>query len=213
MYPDNVPQPPPQPGQQPEFSVDYLNQISGDYKQPAGGPSKLVMFIAAGFGLAAIIGFVIMLTSSGPSAQTEATDVYVRLQTIESLSSSYQKKLRNNELRSVNSGLTLQLNNAINELQEPLATIGVDTSKIPEPVKAAEASYKSNITDEFEDAILNIQLDSVYAREMSFQLATLRVMMVSTYKASSSASLKESLQEVDGQLLPFVEKFSEFSSD
>ena len=213
MYPNDSSQLPPQPGQQPDFSVDYLNQISGDYRQPTSGPSKFVMLIAAGVGLVAIIGFILMLASSGPSAQKEATDVYVRLKTIESISSSYQKKLRDNELRAMNSGLTLQLNNVISEIEAPLATINASTSKIPEEIKAAEAAYKSEITNEFEDALLNIQLDNVYAREMSFQLATLRAMMVSTYKASSSASFKESLDEIDSQLQPFVEKFSDFTSD
>lgn len=213
MYPNNAPQQPPQPGQQPDLPVDYLNQISGNYTPKQSGPSTIVMLVAGGLGIIAIIFFVITLMSSGPSAQNEATDVYVRLKTLESVSGDYQKKLRDNDLRSINSGLTLQLNNAINSLEEPLAAIEVDTGAIPKTVQAAEKSYKADIENEFDDAILNVQLDNVYAREISFQLATLRAMMVSTYKASSSASFKQSLEEVDAQLQPFVEKFADFTSD
>ena len=154
-----------------------------------------------------------MLASSGPSAQDEATNVYARIKTLESISSSYQKKLRNNTLRSTNSGLTLQLNNAANDLSSPLASIGVDTGKIPKDVTTAEASYKSAITDDFDEAVLNVQLDATYAREMAFQMATLNSMLLSTYDASSSDALKETLDSVYKQLAPFTTTLSEFSVD
>ena len=213
MYPNNLPQPQQQPEQQPDYSVDYLNQISGAYTPKAAGPSKLVMLITAGLGLISVVFFVFMLVSSGPSAQDEATNVYARIKTLESISSEYQKKLRNNELRSLNSGLTLQLNNATSDLDSPLADIGVDTSKIAKDVTTSEANYKLKITDEFDDAILNVQLDGAYAREMAFQLATLNSMMLSAYKASSSSSFKEALDSVYKPLEPFTARFSEFSID
>lgn len=216
MYPNNLPQPQ-QPGQQPpqqyDYSVDYLNQISGNYTPKTAGPSKLVMLITAGLGLVSIIFFIAMLASGGPSAQDEATNVYARIKTLESISSDYQKKLRNNSLRSTNSGLTLQLNNAASDLGSPLAGIGVDTGKLPKDVETAESNYKATITKEFDDAIMNVQLDATYAREMAFQMATLRSMLLSTYKASSSDALKETLDSVYKQLEPFTTELAEFSAD
>lgn len=204
------PQSQPQVQQQPEYSIEYLNEISGANAAQTGGPSKLVMIIAGVVGLLAVILFAVMLFASGPSASDKATDVYLRIQTLESLASESQDDLRNNDLRAINSGLALQLTNSLNDLQEPLGNAGVDTGKISKNSSGAETAYASAIQSDFDDAKLNVQLDNTYAREMSYQLETLRAMMQSTYDATSSASLKEALDNTDKQLAPFREKLSNF---
>lgn len=214
QQPAQFPQPQPQPDsqQQPEYSIEYLNQISGANAAQTGGPSKLVMIIAGVVGLLAVLLFAVMLFASGPSASDKATDVYLRIQTLESLASESQDDLRNNDLRAINSGLALQLANSLNDLQTPLGNVGVDAGKISKDSSSAENAYAASIQSDFDDAKLNVQLDNTYAREMSYQLETLRAMMQSTYDATNSASLKEALDNTDKQLAPFREKLADFTN-
>ncbi len=212
MYPDNTPQPQPPQQQQPEYSIEYLNQISGDTTPQSTGPSKIVMMIAGAVGLIAIIFFAFIIFSGGPSASDKATNVYLRLKTLQNLASQEQKTLRNNDLRAINSGLSLQLTNAISDMEAPLASLGVTPKKISKSQVATEKTYQTTLQSEFEDATLNVQLDNTYAREMSYQLETLHSMMLSTYKATNSKALKDSLNSTDKQLAPFIEKLSTFSN-
>ncbi|HTK39261.1 MAG TPA: hypothetical protein VL362_00165 [Patescibacteria group bacterium] len=221
MYPDNNPQPQqvppqqqfPQPVQpQPEYSVEYLNQLAGETASKPGGPSKIVMLIAGVVGLLALVLFAFMVFAGGPSAADKASSIYVRLQTLQSLANDNQKQLRNNDLRAINSGLSLQLTNAATALEEPLANIGVNTKKLPKSLQTKEATYKSNVQSQFDDAKLNVRLDSTYTREMTYQLESLHAMLQSAYKATSSKSLKDYLKTTDAQLAPFIDKLSSFKS-
>lgn len=208
MYPNDsseLPQP------QQEYSIDYLNQISGGYKPPSSGPSKIVLIIAGAVGVISLLIFAMLIFSSGPSAGDKAADVYLRLQTLESLTSDNKKELRNNDLRSINSGLNLQLSNVISDMEEPLSSVNVNPKTLSKTRKSEETTYKTTIQEGFDDAVLNVQLDSIYTREMSYQLATLRSMIQSTYRATNSKSLKEFLISADEQLAPFTDKLSAFS--
>lgn len=198
------------PPPQQDYSIEYLNQISGVSGSRAAGPSKLVMMIAAGVGLLSIILFAFLVFGGGPSAKDKAEDVYLRLQTLESLASDNRKALRSNDLRAKNSGLSLQLANTITEMEEVLSGIDIKVDKINKSRKDKEKEFKETIQKEFDDAELNVQLDGTYTRVISYQLATLRTMMKSTYELSNSKSLKEFLVTADGQIAPFDEQFSEF---
>lgn len=209
---------PQQPNQLPDqpyhadYSVDYLNQIAGGPQQTAGGPSKLVMIIAAVVGLLAVVLFAAMILTAGPSGADRASDVYLRLETLKELSQSQQENLRDNELRAINSGLSLQLTNTLASATEPLAAVGVDTEAIDERARAQEEAYKQALIEQFEDAALNVQLDATYSREMAFQLETLRALLESAYRQSNSERLRTFLDETARDLYPFNEKFSNFQA-
>lgn len=210
MQPEQQNQQPVQPYQS-DYSVDYLNEISGGPQQTAGGPSKLVMIIAAVVGVLAVVLFAVMILTAGPSGADRASEVYLRLQTLSQIAEDQQDNLRDNELRATNSGLSLQLTNTLSNISDPLAAVGVQPDDIDEASEATEEAYKQDLVEQFEDAALNLQLDATYAREMSFQLETLRAMMDSTYRQTNNDSLKTYLDQTASDLYPFSEKLSNFS--
>ncbi len=171
------------------------------------------MLVAGVIGLGAIILFAMMMFSGGPSAADKATNVYLRLQTLESLATDNQKALRNNDLRSLNSGLGLQFTNALSDMSDSLTALKIDTKKISKTAQADEDAYKAALQTEFDDAKLNVQLDSVYTREMTYQIATLRTMMQSVTKASSNKTLSSFVSSTDEKLAPFEDNFSGFSAN
>lgn len=207
MYPNDPTQlPPPQQ----DYSIDYLNQISGVSNSRPSGPSNLVMMIAGAVGLISVILFGFLVFNGGPSASDKAEDVYLRLETLESLSSDNRKALRSNDLRAINSGLNLQLTNTITEMKEVLDGIGINVDKISASRKDKEKEFKEAIQEEFDNAELNVQLDNTYTRVISYQIARLRAIMKSTYDLSNSQSLREFLASADQELIPFDEKFSTY---
>ena len=49
------------------------------------GPSKFVMIFAAVIGLFTVIGFVLMLLTSGPSGSDRALEIYLRINTLKTI--------------------------------------------------------------------------------------------------------------------------------
>lgn len=211
MQPEQPNQVPDQPYQA-DYSVDYLNQIAGGPQQTTAGPSKLVMIIAAVVGLLAVVLFAAMILTAGPSGADRASEVYLRLETLQEISGSQQEELRDNELRAINSGLRLQLTNTLSAATTPLAAVGVDPEEIDERAIAKEEAYKQELVEQFEDAALNVQLDATYSREMAFQLETLRALLDSAYRQSNNERVREFLDQTAKDLWPFNEKFSNFQA-
>lgn len=208
MYPNDPTQlPPPQQN----FSIDYLDQISGTSRSRPGSPSKVVMIIAGVVGLLSIILFGFLVFGGGPSATDKVQAIYLRLDTLESLVSDNRKSPRSNDLRAINSGLSLQLANTITDMEEVLSGIDIDVKKIDKSRIAKETEFKEAVQEEFDNAELNVQLDNTYTRVISYQLATLRAMMESASGLTNDKSLREFLSSADEQLAPFAEKFSAFT--
>jgi len=213
MFP-NQPQPTQQPTPQQTpapLPTTYLDQIAPQ------APKKLASFRGPKL-IAIIAGVLVILVSIlavavnviATARQEPLERLAASLETTESIVSSAQPKLKNSQLRTLNSNLKIYLTNTNRDISKPLATLGVNMDKLSASVIAAESGDKINAT--LEDARLNAVYDRTYAREMSYQLDKIVALMKQLYASTSSKSLKEFLQSAYTNLEPTQESFSKFNA-
>jgi hypothetical protein len=224
MYPDQnqnqPPQPPAQPTppagmppasppQQPQYSIDYLNQIAPAPQKKPIGSRLFVVLIGGGVILTLIVGALSLLSGGGGPTKDMQTFA-ARVQTLEKITASAQKNIKSNDLRSTNSNLNIFLTNTDHGMVDPLTKNGISLTKLDKTITTAESG--SALSAKLEDARLNAVFDRTYSREMSYQLAALRVLMTSIYKSSGSKSMKSFLQTTDDSLVPIKKQFDTFNS-
>jgi outer membrane murein-binding lipoprotein Lpp len=218
MYPDpNQNQQPTQPAppssvppSQPQYSIDYLNQIA-PAPQKKGLSNRLFLMIAVGGGALAVIVGVLMLLSGGGSGPTQKMQTFAaRVQTLEKLTTGAQKNIKSNDLRASNSNLSIFLANTDQGMVSPLEKNGVSITKLDKTIVAAENG--DALTAKLEDARLNAVFDRTYAREMSYQLTALETLMKSIYSGTKSKSMKDFLQTTDDSLVPIKKQFDTFNA-
>lgn len=221
MYPDpnqnqqqqQPPQPVPPasvPPAQPQYSIDYLNQIAPP-PQKQGLSSRMFMMVAVGGGVLVVIVGLLMLLSGGGSGPTQKMQTFAaRVQTLEKITTGAQKNIKGNDLRAANSNLSIFLANTDQGMTAPLEKNGVSVTKLDKNIVAAEKG--DDLSAKLEDARLNAVFDRTYSREMSYQLTALETLMKSIYSATKSKSLKDFLQTTDNSLVPIKKQFDTFNA-
>lgn len=214
MQPNNPSQlPPPQPlgsSETPISSMDYLNQISAPAIQKTISP--VLLWAAIGGFLLFLAGVVFFaLSSGGPSYSERLTNLVYRIDAVKKLVDENSKNIQSTELRRANSSLSLALTNTKRDSTAPLAAAGV--KKITAPPKTSPILKEfADVSTRLEDARLNNVFDAGYARELSYQLATIRSEIKSLSKSSKSKSLKEFLTTAENNFAPLSDQFSSFNN-
>lgn len=154
--------------------------------------------------IAVVVVSILALVLNAVNAQQRgpAQQMGARLVSTAKISTDAQKNLKSSELRSLNSSLRLVLTNANRDSAEPLSRIDVNVTKIDGGVQAAETARTTAITNRLEDARLNAIYDRTYAREMSYEVATLMTLLQQVYKQTNSESLKKFLDTTYKNLEP-----------
>jgi hypothetical protein len=212
MYPDqNQNQQPaqPTPPSQPQYSIDYLNQIA-PAPQKKGLSNKLFLVVAGGGLLLAIIVGIMALSSGGSGPTQKMQTFAARVQTLEKITTLAQRNIKSNDLRASNSNLSIFLANTDQGMVSPLEKNGVSITKLDKTIVAAENG--DALTAKLEDARLNAVFDRTYSREMSYQLTALETLMKSIYSGTKSKSLKDFLQTTDDSLVPIKKQFDTFNA-
>jgi len=211
MYPNqNQPQYPNDGNQQqPQYSIDYLNEISAKPQKTGMGNKFFFLIVAGGIFVALMVG-LIMLMSSGNGPTQKMQTLAARLITLQEIAKDSQKKIKSGELRSTNSNLSIFLTNTNRDIVEPLEKNGVKVSKIDKTITAKEANEE--LIQRLEDARLNAIFDRTYAREMSYQLETTAALIKDIYGNTKSASLKTFLETTDSNLQPIKKQLGDFNA-
>lgn len=198
------------PEQKPnQYPVDYLNEIAPQQKKPGLSNKMFLAIVGGGILLAAIVG-IVALSGGGGGPKEKMQTLAARLTTLQTIASDAQKKIKSGELRSTNSNLTIFLTNTNRDIIEPLGKNGIDIKKLDENIVAREAG--TELTEDLEDARLNAVFDRTYAREMSYQLDTVSVLIRDIYESSNSSSFKTFLENTDDNLQPLRDQFSDFNA-
>jgi len=198
----------PQNGQNP---YDYLNQIApqAPKKQMFALNFRTILLAA----VAAVVLIIIIVTVSGAmtssskepwqrfSARIDATAVVV---------DGASANIKNSQLRSINSDLKLYLTNTKRDISIPLGALDINPGKLPANIVAQEKG--TGIGDRLEDGRLNAKYDSTYAREMTYQLATILSLLQKLYASNVGPDTKEMLKTAYDNLLPTYTSVSEFST-
>lgn len=203
MYPDanqNTPTP-----------IDYLNQIAPAPQKPGLNKAAVAVVIV---GILLVLGLVVaflMFISGGPSSPKATTQTLAaRLQTTQQVSDKSQANIKSSQLRSINSTLKVILTNANRDIAGPLAANNIDSKKLDKAIVAKEKA--DPITADLEDARLNAVFDDTYAREMSFKLTTILILMEQINSKTNSTSMKDYLLKTTADLQPIKQQLDEFNS-
>ncbi len=220
MQPNQPPQyqPPynpqvPQQGQ--PTSLDYLNQISSGPapkpKGPFGSLKRIILFAAL-----AVVGILIIISVSAlitDARKAPLERLGAQFPAAQEIADNAQTNIKSGQLRGLNTDLRLFFTNASRDLTAPLATNGVTLGKVSGRVGAEEAATTEATVQRLEDARLNAVFDRTYAREMTYQIATLLALMKQVYTQTGNQELKTTLQDAYNSLLPLHENFSDFNED
>lgn len=196
------------PGQQ-QYSIDYLNQIAPQPQKNGLSNRMFLMLVGGGVLLIIIVGLM-MLSGGGSGPTKNMQTLAARVQTLGKLTSSSQKNIKSNDLRGANSNLSIFLANTEQGMTDPLEKNGVTATKLDKEVVAAESG--DELKSKLEDARLNAVFDRTYAREMSYQLESLRALMNTIFLSSNSKSMKDFLQTTNESLVPIKKQFDTFNS-
>jgi len=195
----------------PQLPIDYLNQIAPAPQKPGLNKRSLLMVvILIGVVLTIVISFVVFISNASGGPKTDMQTLAIRMQSLQKVADTSQKNIKSSSLRGVNSNLKSFLSNANRDIVDPLAANKIDIKKLDKKLVAKVEA--DTLKADLEDARLNATFDDTYAREMSYRLTTLSILMESIYNTSHSKSLKDFLVATDDNLQPIKKQLDEFNS-
>lgn len=200
MYPDQ---------QQPNYSIDYLNQIAPQASKRQFDPKfRLIAII---LGIATIVTILlVIITSVGGTSKSSLQQLAARLKATETIATEAQLNLKSSELRSLNGSLKILLTNTNRDIATPLKNHGINAEKLDKNIATQENG--DAIKKALEEARLLGTYDRTYAREMSYQLETIVLQMQQLYKSTSSETLKTFLDTSYKNIQPIQKQFSELNA-
>lgn len=190
--------------------LDYLNQIAPQQNKKAPFRFTLRTVILAAIAAIVLIAIIAIVAGAiGNSRKAPWEQLAARLNTTTTIANNSTSLIKNSQLRSLNSSLKLTLTNTSRDLTPPLTKLGINPQKLPDSVVKAENN--TGMTDRLEDARLNAKYDSTYAREMSYQLATILSLYQKLYTTSGTQT-KATLTAAYNNLQPIQKDLANFSS-
>ena len=142
--------------------MSYLDQIAAPPPKKANFfNNKIALFGAIAVGLLVIILGVSII----PKPVDPVASLAARLSATKKVADDASSKLKDSQLRSINSNLKIYLTNTIRNITPFLTEQNITLTKIDAKITAAEAT--TEMEARLEDARLNATYDRTYAREMS----------------------------------------------
>ncbi len=194
---------------QPDYSIDYLNQIAPQAPKKSWLTRKQLI-IAGVLGLLVFLALIMMVAAVSNNRPEPTRQLAARLKATEAIVSNAQKGLNSTQLRTLNSNLKIYLTNANRDIVAPLAKVGINVAKLDKNLVASEAG--ATMTSRLEDARLNAVYDRTYAREIAYQLETVTTLMSQVYNATRNKDLKTFIDETRINLDPIQKQFAEFNA-
>ena len=198
-----------QPNEQSSHPIDYLDSISSASGKSSKVASDKVFFgvIIGGIIIAIVVG-LLALMGAGSSNTDNLERLSIRLKALQTVVDSSKKTTVSSQLRATNTSLSLVLTGANRDINEQLTGLGLDPKKLNPEITAEESTEK--LAARLESARLNGVFDRTYAREMSYQLETLLVLIRRTASNTNSEETKSALKTTYNNIEPFREQFSSF---
>lgn len=198
----------PQNGQTP---LDYLNQIAP--QAPKKQLFKLNLRTIL-LGAAAVVVLIIIIAALAGALSSSSKEPWqqlaARIDTTTEVVDGATKHIKSSQLRSINSDVKLYLTNTRRDIAAPLKSLGINPEKMPKDIIAAEKS--TGIVERLEDGRLNARYDTTYAREMTYQVATILSLLQKLYSTNVGPQTKATLKVAYDNLLPTHTALSEFNT-
>lgn len=191
--------------------LDYLNQIAPQAPKSRGFTLNIKSVLVIGVVLIILVIILANIVSSaGSSRKNGWIQLTARLSTTQVIAESSTPLLKSSQLRSLNTDLKLYLSNTQRDLTAPLLAQDINIEKLPEKIVTAENGAEMNAR--LEDGRLNAKFDSTYAREMSFQLATVLALYQELYSSARDDETKAFLDSAYKNLLPTQQSLDSFNA-
>ena len=196
--------------QQP-MSPNYLDEISPQAPKRSFMLNKTRLFILIGIAAVIVVIILSVTVSTISNARKQPWErLSARLTATSEVAESSGKKIKNSQLRTINSNIKISLTNTQRDLVAPLITADVNVKKLSPSVVASESS--AQMLTRLEDARLNAKYDSTYAREMNYQLSNLLTLLNQLYISSSNESNKAFLKATYDNFQPVQDTLAQFSA-
>ncbi|MGV9002101.1 MAG: hypothetical protein ACOH18_04075 [Candidatus Saccharimonadaceae bacterium] len=194
-----------------QVPLDYLNQIAPQAPKKPMFTLNLRTIILAALAVIALIILIATIAGGLSSSSKEPWQrMAARLNATVVVVDGATSRIKSSQLRSLNSDLKLYLTNTQRDLAKPLLALSVDTAKLPKDIVSEENG--TGITERLENGRLNARYDSTYAREMTYQVATILSQLQILYSGNISAQTKATIQAAYDNLLPTYKTLSSFSA-
>jgi hypothetical protein len=193
---------------QPQYSIDYLNNIAPARQKPPVNKRLLILVAGGGVVLLIILGFIFAALLNGGGSGDKLQTLAARLQTLQTVAHDAQVNIKSNDLRTTNSSLDIYLANANRDIATQLESRGINPEKLDKSIVTREAGTELIAT--LDDARLNAVYDRTYAREMSYQLATVAALIADIDASTNNTALKKYLDTTQANLTPIEEQLANF---
>ena len=152
-----------------------------------GFSPKMMLFIIVGI-VVIIIG-VVLLTLSRDSTAPLQSRLSARLDTLQRIVAEGQKNLRDPDLKTINSQISIQVLSDSSAIKSELQKLGM---KSPDKTMVAAEADTASFTV-LRDAALNNRFDDAYRKLIAQKLDSTNALIKEIYDKSSRTGLKQSL--------------------
>ena len=198
----------PQNGQTP---LDYLNQIAPQAPKKQLFTLNIKTVLLAGIALIILMVIVVNIANAvGSKAKEPWQRLPARLNATAEIVDSSTSKIKNSQLRSINSDLKLTITNIQRDLSAPLTAREISPTKLPVRITASESN--DAMLSRLEDGRLNAKYDSTYTREMTYQLATILTLLQQLYPTTKNPDTQALLSTAYDSFKQAHETLSGFSA-
>lgn len=202
--------------QQPEYPIDYLNQIAPTTPKSAG-PSPKLLLIAIITCVVVAIGFVAFMLTNGSGQSTKisykAEELSSRLETLKKIVDDNHDDIQENSLRTQNSTLSIFLSSSIADTKDSLGSLAPNASKKPtKEITANEEKLSTDLQAKLDDSQLAGTFDRTYAREIAYQIDLLIGLTNEVYTKTSKADVRSSLEKLSQSIIPIKKAMATFSA-
>lgn len=190
------------------FGADYLDQIAPP--PPAKHVSRIaIICLIVGVLLAVVFAIMMISSSQGPDFNSVAKKVTVRIDTLQSVTKEQQKHLTSNAIAEDNA----TLNSTLTAMSSDLAVLTATKKKTKDKKLAAEEeAYRADLSKTLTDAYQRGTIDRVYTVHMTFELKTLKTMLVKLNKSSKKKEAKDFCQKSIDNIDAVLKLYAEFDS-
>lgn len=190
-------------------NIAYLNQISSK-KKPTNSPlDTLKKFKLPLIGLVALIIVIIIISKIVSAINAQETDFTYRLQTratnFSEVITTYKDSIKSSELRAASSTFSTTLTNLTANLPKYYK------KSPPSSMKTEEKSIISDVKLTLDDAKANGTIDKTYARQMSYGIKIIILLIDQIEEKDKDKELKDLLDTTKSSLNTILQTFSNFS--
>lgn len=194
------------------YDPNYLDSIAPPPPRPkffSGSFGKIFFGMVGVFVLA--VSLIVAFSGKDKTADLQQTTVRVTNFTL--LVKKEQKYFKSNNLSANNSQLQLLLTSAQTDGEKLLGQAGVKKTQYDKTMVASEKKLADDLTQKFEDARLNAELDRVYAQTMASETEKLIVLYTTMSKKSGAKAIRDYASNLVTSLTPVQKTFNDYVDD